>query len=215
MEFGSLAPDAPGLDLLALMIGSEGMLAVATEIVVRLIPRPQAARLIMASFDDVETAGDAVAAIISAGIIPAGLEMMDRQATRMVEPFAKAGYDLDAPPAILLCESDGTPDEVDHEIARMEDVLSASGATRLVVAKDESERRSTGPVARTPSRRRDACRPTTTAWTAPSPRSGWARCSRRSRTWRSSTACAVPTSSTRATATCIRWCCSTPTTPTS
>ena len=139
IEFGSLAPDAPGLDLLSLIIGSEGMLAVATEITVRLIPKPQAARLIMASFDDVETAGDAVAAIISAGIIPAGLEMMDRQATRMVEPFAKAGYDVDAA-AILLCESDGTVDEVDEEIGRMEAVLARSGATRLVVAQDEAER---------------------------------------------------------------------------
>ena len=137
--FGSAAPDSPGLDLLAMMIGSEGMLAVVTEVTVRLIPKPQAAKLIMASFDDVETAGDAVAAIISAGIIPAGLEMMDRQATRMVEPFAKAGYDLDAA-AILLCESDGTVDEVADEIAHMEAVLGASGAKRLVVAQDETER---------------------------------------------------------------------------
>jgi len=139
IEFGSLSPDAPGLDLLSLVIGSEGMLAVATEITVRLIPKPQAAKLIMASFDDVETAGDAVAAIISAGIIPAGLEMMDQQATRMVEPFAKAGYDLDAA-AILLCESDGTVDEVNEEIAHMEAVLAKSGATRLVVAQNEVER---------------------------------------------------------------------------
>jgi len=139
IEFGSLAPDAPGLDLMSLVIGSEGMLVVATEITVKLIPKPQAAKLIMASFDDVETAGDAVAAIISAGIIPAGLEMMDQQATRMVEPFAQAGYDLDAA-AILLCESDGTVDEVAEEITRMEAVLAKSGATRLVVAQDETER---------------------------------------------------------------------------
>ncbi len=139
VEFGSLAPDAPGLDLLALMIGSEGMLAVATEVTVRLVPKPRLARVIMASFDDVGTAGDAVAAIISAGIIPAGLEMMDRAATRMVEPFAKAGYDLDAA-AILLCESDGTPDEVADEIARMEAVLAGAGARRLVVSQDETER---------------------------------------------------------------------------
>ncbi len=139
VDFGSEAPDCPGLDLLALVIGSEGMLAVVTEVTVRLIPKPQLARVIMASFDDVETAGDAVAAIISAGIIPAGLEMMDRQATRMVEPFAKAGYDLDAA-AILLCESDGTPDEVADEIAHMEAVLGAAGAKRLVVSQDEKER---------------------------------------------------------------------------
>ena len=139
VTFGSDAPDCAGLDLMALIVGSEGMLAVVTEVTVRLIPKPQLARVIMASFDDVETAGDAVAAILSAGIIPAGLEMMDRQATRMVEPFAKAGYDLDAA-AILLCESDGTVDEVADEIARMEAVLGANGAKRLVVSQDEDER---------------------------------------------------------------------------
>ncbi|MCS7100189.1 MAG: FAD-binding protein [Burkholderiaceae bacterium] len=137
--FGSRALDAPGLDLLALVIGSEGMLAVATEIVVKLVPKPQVARCIMASFDDVETAGQAVAAVIAAGIIPAGLEMMDRQATRMVEPFANAGYDLQAA-AILLCESDGTAEEVEEEIARMSEVLRAAGATRIAVSRDEAER---------------------------------------------------------------------------
>jgi glycolate oxidase len=139
VEFGSAAPDAAGLDLLALIVGSEGMLAVVTEVTVKLIPRPQLARVIMASFDDVGTAGDAVAAILSAGIIPAGLEMMDQQATRMVEPFAKAGYDLDAA-AILLCESDGTADEVADEIVHMESVLGLSGAKRLVVSQNETER---------------------------------------------------------------------------
>jgi glycolate oxidase len=139
VEFGADAPDAPGLDLIALVIGSEGMLAVVTEVTVKLIPKPQLARVIMASFDDVGTAGDAVAAIISAGIIPAGLEMMDQQATRMVEPFAKAGYDLDAA-AILLAESDGTTDEVAAEIEQMEGVLRRSGAKRLVVSRDEAER---------------------------------------------------------------------------
>jgi glycolate oxidase len=139
VAFGSRALDAPGLDLLALVIGSEGMLAVATEIVVKLVPKPQTARCIMASFDDVEIAGQAVAAVIAAGIIPAGLEMMDRQATRMVEPFANAGYDLDAA-AILLCESDGTAEEVEEEIARMTEVLRAAGATRIAVSRDEAER---------------------------------------------------------------------------
>jgi glycolate oxidase len=139
VEFGSEAPDAPGLDLLALMIGSEGMLAVATEITVKLIPKPALARVVMASFDDVGTAGDAVAAIISAGIIPAGLEMMDQQATKMVEPFAKAGYDLDAA-AILLCESDGTTEEVAAEIEQMERVLREAGAKRCVVSQSETER---------------------------------------------------------------------------
>src|SRR5690606_12030987 len=90
------ALDSPGLDLLAVMVGSEGMLAVISEVVVKLVPKPLLAQVIMASFDDVQRAGDAVAAIIAAGIIPAGMEMMDRKATGAVEPFVKAGYDLEA-----------------------------------------------------------------------------------------------------------------------
>ena len=128
LHLGSHALDAPGLDLLALAIGSEGMLAVITEVTVRLVPIAQASRCIMASFADVEHAGDAVAALIAAGIIPAGLEMLDQAASRMVEPFAKAGYDLDAA-AVLLCESDGTPDEVEAEIALMVGVLRSAQAT--------------------------------------------------------------------------------------
>ena len=139
VEFGSEAPDAPGYDLLALAIGSEGMLAVVTEVTVKLLPKPQCARVIMASFDDVQKAGDAVAAIIGAGIIPAGLEMMDRPATRAVEEFVGAGYDLEAA-AILLCESDGTSEEVADEIARMQAVLQGAGATRLAVSRDDAER---------------------------------------------------------------------------
>jgi glycolate oxidase len=139
VQFGSEALDAPGLDLLALMVGSEGMLAVATEITVKLLPLPQAARVVMASFDDVEKAGDAVAAVIAEGIVPAGLEMMDRPATRAVEEFVRAGYDLDAA-AILLCEADGTPEEVEEEIERVKDVLTRSGATKIRVSRDEDER---------------------------------------------------------------------------
>jgi glycolate oxidase len=139
VDFGSQAPDAPGYDLLALVIGSEGMLAVVTEVTVKLLPRPHCARVIMASFDDVERAGQAVAAVIGAGIIPAGLEMMDRPATHAVEQFVGAGYDLEAA-AILLCESDGTAEEVEDEIARMKEVLAGSGATRMSVSRDEAER---------------------------------------------------------------------------
>jgi len=139
IEFGSEALDAPGYDLLALVIGSEGLLAVTTEITVKLLPRPQQAKVIMASFDDVERAGNAVAAIIAAGIVPAGLEMMDKPATRAVEEFVHAGYDLEAA-AILLCESDGSPEEVEDEIARMTQVLEASGATRISVSRNETER---------------------------------------------------------------------------
>lgn len=139
VELGSHAPDAPGYDLLALAIGSEGMLVVVTEVTVKLLPKPQCAKVVMASFDDVEKAGQAVADVIAAGIIPAGLEMMDRPATHAVEQFVGAGYDLDAA-AILLCESDGTPEEVEHEIARVREVLARAGATRMSVSRDEAER---------------------------------------------------------------------------
>ena len=139
VDFGSEALDSPGYDLLALAIGSEGLLAVITEVTVKLLPKPESARVVMASFDDVEKAGDAVAAVIAAGIIPAGLEMMDRPATAAVEQFVHAGYDLEAA-AILLCESDGSAAEVEDEIARMKEVLAAAGATRCTVSRDEAER---------------------------------------------------------------------------
>jgi glycolate oxidase len=139
LELGGEAPDAPGYDLLALAVGSEGMLFVVTEVTLKLLPKPMCARVIMASFDDVEKAGAAVADIIAAGIVPAGLEMMDRPATRAVEQFVGAGYDLDAA-AILLCEADGAPEEVEREIAHMEAVLKRAGATRMTVSRDEAER---------------------------------------------------------------------------
>ena len=139
ITFGSQALDAPGYDLLAAIIGSEGMLAVVTQVTVRLIPQPQLARCIMASFDDVRKAGAAVADVIAAGIIPAGLEMMDKPMTAAVEDFVHAGYDLSAE-AILLCESDGTPEEVEEEIERMSAVLRAAGATAIAVSQNEAER---------------------------------------------------------------------------
>ena len=139
VEFGGLALDAPGLDLLSVVIGSEGMLAIATEITVKLVPKPQLARCIMASFDDIRKAGDAVASVIAAGIIPAGLEMMDKPMTAAVEDFVHAGYDLNAE-AILLCESDGTPEEVEEEIGNMCEVLRRCGATAITVSRDEAER---------------------------------------------------------------------------
>ncbi len=139
VTFGGDALDAPGLDLLSLVIGSEGMLAVTIDVTVKLIPKPQLARCILASFDDVRKAGDAVAAVIAAGIIPAGLEMMDKPMTAAVEGFVQAGYDLEAA-AILLCESDGTPEEVEEEIGRMTAVLKDCGATRIAISADEAER---------------------------------------------------------------------------
>ena len=139
VELGSLAPDAPGYDLLALFIGSEGLLGVVTEVTVKLTPKPQIAQCVLAAFDDVVKAGNAVATIIGAGIIPAGLEMMDQPATAAVEEFVRAGYPLDAQ-AILLCESDGTPEEVAEEIDRVRAVLTDAGATEVRVSRDEAER---------------------------------------------------------------------------
>ncbi len=139
ITFGSEALDAAGLDLMALLVGSEGMLAVVTEVTVKLTPKPQLARCVLASFDDLRKAGDAVAAIIAAGIIPAGLEMMDKPMTAAVEAFVHAGYDLSAQ-AILLCESDGTVEEVEEEIERMVAVLRTCGATQFKVSQNEAER---------------------------------------------------------------------------
>jgi glycolate oxidase len=139
IELGSAALDSPGLNLLALALGSEGLLLVVTEVLLKLVPRPELAQVVMASFDDVGKAGEAVAAIIAAGIIPAGLEMMDRRVIAAVEPFVKAGYDLEAA-AILLAESDGNADEVAEEVAAMEAVLRAGGATALAVSRSEEER---------------------------------------------------------------------------
>ena len=139
IEIGSEALDAPGYDLLAVLTGSEGLLAVTLEVTVKLLAKPEAAQVVMASFPDVESAGEAVAHVIGAGIVPAGLEMMDRLATRAVEDFVHAGYDLEAE-AILLAESDGTREEVEHEIAKVIEVMRASGATDIRCSASEAER---------------------------------------------------------------------------
>jgi glycolate oxidase len=139
VEVGSYGLDAPGYDLLALVTGSEGMLLVTTEITVRLLPLPQTARCVLAAFNDVIDSCHAVAAIIAEGIIPAGLEMMDGPATAAVEQFVHAGYPLDAA-AILLVESDGTPEEVEEEIARIRAVLEKAGASEIRVSTSEEER---------------------------------------------------------------------------
>lgn len=136
---GSAALDSAGYDLLALTIGSEGLLGVVLEVTVRLLPQPEQTRVVMAAFDDVAKAGDAVGAIIAAGIIPAGLEMMDGLAIAAAEDFVQAGYPRDAQ-ALLLCEVDGTTDEVADALMRVEQILKASGATLLRVAVDEIER---------------------------------------------------------------------------
>ncbi|MBL1432196.1 MAG: FAD-binding protein [Gammaproteobacteria bacterium] len=139
LTIGGSGLDSAGFDLLALLTGSEGMLAVIVEVTVKLLPIPERAQVILAAFDDVAKAGEAVGNIISAGIIPAGLEMMDKLAIRAAEEFVHAGYPTDAE-AILLCEIDGTNAEVSEHILKIREILNQSGATEVRTAKDEAER---------------------------------------------------------------------------
>ena len=139
LELGSEALDTAGYDLLALFTGSEGMLGVITEVTVKLLPKPELAQVVMAAFATVAEAGNAVGEIIAAGIIPAGLEMMDRLSIKAAEDFVHAGYPLDAA-AILLCESDGTPEEVAEEVAKMQAILSRCGAISLRTSTSEMDR---------------------------------------------------------------------------
>jgi glycolate oxidase len=139
LTIGSETLDSPGYDLLALMTGSEGMLGIIVEVTVKLLARPERAQVVLAAFDDVVKAGEAVGAIIAAGIIPAGLEMMDRLAIQAAEDFAHASYPRDAE-AILLCELDGSNAEVSEYIMAVRHVLTQSGATEVRTAVDEAER---------------------------------------------------------------------------
>ena len=136
---GSEGLDAAGFDLMALVTGSEGMLGVVTEITVRLLPTPEAAQVVLAAFDSVSTAGDAVGAVIAAGIVPAGLEMMDGPAIRAAEAFANAGYPTDAS-ALLLCEIDGTAEEVAEYCERVERLFGELGAVSTRTSRNEAER---------------------------------------------------------------------------
>jgi glycolate oxidase len=139
LEIGNESLDAPGYDLLALMTGSEGMLAVITEVTVKLLPRPERAQVVLAAFDDVAKAGAAVGSLIAAGVIPAGLEMMDKLAIQAAEAFVHAGYPLDCE-ALLLCEIDGVNEEVSDDIFTVRKVLTASGATEIRTAESEEQR---------------------------------------------------------------------------
>ncbi|HNO76329.1 FAD-linked oxidase C-terminal domain-containing protein [Nitrosomonas mobilis] len=139
IEVGAEAYDSPGYDLLALLTGSEGMLGITTEITVRLLPKPESAQLVMATFSDLAKAGEAVANVIQSGIIPAGMELMDNLTIGAVEDFIQAGYDRQAA-AILLCESDGMAAEVTTEIEKIEHILRASGAIKVEIAQDEAQR---------------------------------------------------------------------------
>ena len=139
LEIGGGALDSPGYDLLALMHGSEGLLGIIVEVTVKLLPKPERAQVVLAAFDDLVKAGEAVGNIIGAGIIPAGLEMMDNLAIRAAEDFIHAGYPVDAA-AILLCELDGANEEVSEQILRVRELLQQAGASEVRTARDERER---------------------------------------------------------------------------
>ncbi|MCE9633414.1 MAG: FAD-binding protein [Methylophilales bacterium] len=139
LTLGSQALDTPGYDMLALINGSEGMLGVITEITVRLLPKPERAQVMLAAFDNVEKAGQAVGEIIAAGIIPAGLEMMDKLAIRAAEAYVHAGYPDNAE-ALLLIEIDGVNEEVSDGIRVVHDVVQRCGAIEIRTATDDEER---------------------------------------------------------------------------
>ena len=139
LVLGGSGLDGPGFDLLALVCGSEGLLGVVVEVVVRLLPKPPAARTLLAAFPTIEAAGAAVADIIAAGLMPAGLEFMDQAIIRAAEDFIKAGYPTEAA-AVLLCELDGMAEQVEADLIRAEQVLRASGATEVRRSSGEAER---------------------------------------------------------------------------
>jgi glycolate oxidase len=140
IELGGSGLDGPGYDLLALLTGSEGLLGVIVEITLKLLPLPETAQVLLAVFDSIERAGEAVAAIIGAGLLPAGLEMMDNLAIRAAEDFIHAGYPVEAA-ALVLCEMDGLSAQVRADLERARTVLQAHGAREVRQARDEAERR--------------------------------------------------------------------------
>ena len=140
VRIGSDCLDTPGFDLLALLHGSEGMLAVVTEITVKLLPKPPVTKTLLVDYDSVEKAGAAVGQVIGAGIIPAGMEMMDKLAIRAAEDFAHAGYNKEAE-AILICELDGEQDDVEASYLKLTKVLEQSGAINIRTASNSEEQR--------------------------------------------------------------------------
>jgi glycolate oxidase len=140
LELGARSLDAPGYDLLALMTGSEGLLGVIVEVTLKLLPQPESTQVVLAAFDSATAAADAVAGIIGAGIIPAGLELMDNPAIRAAEDYAGAGYPVDAA-AILLCELDGSAVETAAQLERVRACLTTSQAKEIRVAADAAGRK--------------------------------------------------------------------------
>ncbi|MBC6405432.1 MAG: FAD-binding protein [Rhodospirillales bacterium] len=141
LRIGGKAMDAPGYDLLGVMTGSEGLLGVVTEVTVRILPKPSTAKALLLGFPASEQAGDCVGAIIAAGIVPGGMEMMDRPAIHAAEAFVKAGYPLDVE-ALLIVELDGPEAEVEHLVGEVGDIAEEKGASYSRISADESERQS-------------------------------------------------------------------------
>jgi glycolate oxidase len=139
IRLGGKHLDAGGYDLVGVMTGSEGLLGVVTEVTVRILPKPATARALLIGFGRTEDAGKCVAAVIAAGIIPAGMEMMDRPAIHAAEAFVNAGYPLHVD-ALLIVEFDGPPAEVDHLIDNVETIAGEHHATEIRLSCDEAER---------------------------------------------------------------------------
>ena len=176
LRIGGKHLDAEGFDLLGLMTGSEGLLGVITEVTVRILRKPETARAVLLGFPDNAAAGDTVSAIIAAGIIPGGMEMMDRPAIHAAEDFVHAGYPLDVE-ALLIVELDGPQVEVDHLIERVLKIAKAKGASDVKVSESEAERlQPSGPAARRPFPPLGASRRITTAWMGRSPATSCPSC---------------------------------------
>lgn len=139
IRLGGRHLDSEGYDLLGVVTGSEGLLGIVTEVTVRILPKPASARAVLVGFPSSESAGDCVAAVIADGIIPGGMEMMDRPAIHAAEAFVGAGYPLDVE-ALLIVELDGPPAEVDYLIERVRGLAESCGAVSLRVSQSEAER---------------------------------------------------------------------------
>ena len=164
LVLGGKSYDASGYDYMALIVGSEGMLGVVTEVTVQLLPVPDHQQVLLAAFNELERAGECVAGIISAGLVPAGLEMMDKLAIQAAEEYAGVGYPTDAE-AILLCELDGCLEEVEHYAVMVEHLMRSHGAYDVSIAKNKTIANGCGVVARQRFQRQGDLHRTTTVWT--------------------------------------------------
>lgn len=140
ITLGAAGLDSPGYDLLALLTGSEGLLGVIVEVTLKLLPLPETAATLLVLYDNIEQAGEAVAAIIGSGLIPAGLEMMDNLAIRAAEAFIGASYPVEAA-ALILCEMDGLKTQVQADLVKAENIFYTYGAIEVRLARSDSERK--------------------------------------------------------------------------